>query len=55
MTVEFFSEPYLLYEDGYPTLADPTVMSIAEHRVGYHRSFPIYIVNCLHDYKKDWV
>ncbi len=59
MEVNFFNIPYLLFEGSYTARADPSILTVAEHRVGYvysgryHLSFPIYIVTCLYDFEKD--
>lgn len=61
MEVHFFNIPYLLYEGSYTARADSSILTVAEHRVGwvYNKkrfiSFPIYIVTCLYDFEKDWV
>jgi hypothetical protein len=57
MKVNFFSEPYLLYEGSLKTNA----LIIMETCIGFvysdrhSLSFPVFIYDCLHEYDKDWI
>ncbi len=61
MEVNFFNQPYVLYEDGLPSKMPPDIRITNEYCVGFtyskkhSLSFPVFIYNCLYEYEKDWV